>query len=69
MLASEWYPKSTIGIGVVDLRNNVTILTVYKGFTTSVILDEYPSGYAVVVARGYNYYVAALTVFSTAFML
>lgn len=67
VLASEWYPKSTIGIGVVDLRNNVTILTVYKGFTTSVILDEYPSGYAVVVARGYNYYVAALTVFSTAF--
>ncbi|GEM_PF-1436225 len=66
-LANEWYPKSTIGVGVVDLRNNVTILTLYKGFTTSVILDEYSSGYAVVVARGYNYYVVVLTVFSTVF--
>jgi hypothetical protein len=67
VLANEWYPKSTIGVGVIDLQSNITILTLYKGLTTSVILDEYPSGYAVVVARGYNYYVVALTVFSTVF--
>lgn len=66
-LVSEWYPKSTIGVGIIDLKSNTTLLTVYRGFSTSVILDEYPSGYALIVARGYNFYVLALSAFLVVF--
>ncbi len=62
-LVNDWYPKSTVAVGIVDLRSNMTLLTVYKGFSTSVIIDEHPSGYALVVARGYNLYVLILTIF------
>ena len=62
-LVNLWHPKSTVGIGVVDLRSNATLLTVYKGFSTSVILDENPSGYALIIARGYNLYVLAYAIF------
>ncbi|MEM0475096.1 MAG: hypothetical protein QXZ48_08930 [Zestosphaera sp.] len=66
-LAGEWYPKSTVGVGIIDLRGNMTLLTVYRGFSTSVILDEYSSGYALIVARGFNLYVLTLTIFSVVF--
>lgn len=66
-LVDGWYPKSTIGVGIVDLKSNTTLLTVYRGFSTSVILDEYPSSYALIVARGYNFYVLGTSLFLIAF--